>query len=309
MTTNNLYIDGIDAFTEYGVFIAAGGYNGLVGYPSLKTPASNDWPEEDGIEVDLSAPKLDARTFSVLFAGVQEFSVRNLIDYLSDNACHEFDFREIGVVRTLRLVGNSARRTVGTLKSFTLDFADDNPLAGYVYRNPVPVPDCRQTGYEIDGRPLSDYGVWVTGGVHDELIKSPSVKQNLLVNTPALHGVQYDGQDVFFQAKDVRIKCHIKADTATFWRNYLALLHDLVQPGKRTFYYDARVEEYPCHYKSAGVSRFELTGGQVWCDFEITLVFTSFRLDGVEYLLASEDGELFVLEEDSETFIDMGYGN
>ncbi len=36
-----LYIDGIDVFTEYGVFVHEGGYNGLVQWPSLKTPDHN----------------------------------------------------------------------------------------------------------------------------------------------------------------------------------------------------------------------------------------------------------------------------
>jgi hypothetical protein len=68
------------------VFVEDGGYKGLVQYPPLKTPDFNDWPERDGIEVDLTDPKLDSKTFGIKFAGVQDFSVRNLIDYLSDDS-------------------------------------------------------------------------------------------------------------------------------------------------------------------------------------------------------------------------------
>ena len=293
---HSFYIDGLDAYTEWGVFVHEGGYNGLVQWPALKTPESNDWPESDGIEVDLTDPKLDTRTFSIQFAGTQEFSVRSIVDYLSDDAYHVFDFREIGLTRTLRLTNNPARHTVGRLKTFTLDFADDSPLDGYTYEAPTRLSDCWQTGFEIDGKPLSDYGVWVAEGAHDEIVKSPSVKQNLLVNTPAINGALYDGEQVFFKEKEVRLKCHIKADTATFWRNYLALLYDLTQPGERTFYYERRIEEYPCHYKSASVTAFALVGGQVWCDFEITLVFTSFRLGEVEYVLANSDGRIITLD-------------
>lgn len=50
---NNLYIDGTDAFTRFGVFIAEGGHNEVVAFPALKAPeVSNDWAEYDGIEVD-----------------------------------------------------------------------------------------------------------------------------------------------------------------------------------------------------------------------------------------------------------------
>ena len=63
-----LYIDGKDAYSEYGVFVTEGGYNGVVAYPPLKSVKSNDWQEMDGIEVDLSAPKLDTRQFPMDFA-------------------------------------------------------------------------------------------------------------------------------------------------------------------------------------------------------------------------------------------------
>jgi hypothetical protein len=291
-----LYIDGADAFTSFGVFVEDVGYKGIVQYPPLKTPDSNDWAESDGMEVDLTDTKLDSKTFGIEFAGVLDFSVRNLIDYLSDDAYHEFNFAEIGVTRTLRLTGNPNRYTVGTLKTFTLDFADDYPLAGYSYLAPSRVASCWQTGFELDGKPLSDYGVWIRDGAHDELVKSPSVKQNLLVNTPAMNGAQYDGEDVFFQAKDVKIACHIRADIPTFWRNYNALLYDLTKPGERLFFYGARNEEYPCHYKSASVSTFTLTGGDVWCDFDLMLAFTAFRLGEVEYVLANADGALIALD-------------
>ena len=36
-------------------------------YPSLKTPDQNDWQEEDGVEVDLSAPVLDTREVRLSF--------------------------------------------------------------------------------------------------------------------------------------------------------------------------------------------------------------------------------------------------
>ena len=43
---NNLYIDGTDAFTRFGVFIAEGGHNEVVAFPALKAPeVSNDWAD------------------------------------------------------------------------------------------------------------------------------------------------------------------------------------------------------------------------------------------------------------------------
>ena len=67
MLTDRLYIDGLDAFTNFGLLILSGGYNELLAYPPLKPVAYNDWQEEDGIEPDLSNPKLDTKTFSIRF--------------------------------------------------------------------------------------------------------------------------------------------------------------------------------------------------------------------------------------------------
>lgn len=44
-----LYIDGKDAYTDFGVWITEGGYDGLLPFPELVEPDRNDWPDEDGI--------------------------------------------------------------------------------------------------------------------------------------------------------------------------------------------------------------------------------------------------------------------
>lgn len=296
--TGALYIDGIDAFANFGVFVHDGGYNGVAQWPALKAVDSNEWPEDDGVEVDLTAPKLDTRTFGIDFAGVRELSFSRFVEFLSDGAYHEFDFREIGLVRTLRMVSAPSRETVGLLKKFTLQFSDDDPTSLLTTAAPTRIASCWQEGYEVDDRPLSDYGVWVTDGTHDEITKSPSVKQNSLVNTPAISGAVYDGANVVFQPMEARIRCNLAADPATFWVNYIALLRDLIQPNERVFRYfrDLKIYEFPCYYRSANVTKMTVADDRIWCDFEITLVFTSPRV-AVDYVLSTEDGHLIVTED------------
>ena len=88
-----------------------------------------------------------------------------------------------------------------------------------------------------------------------------------------------------------------------FWRNYNALLFDLVRPGERSLYADSTGYEYPCYYKSCSVTEFYPTG-KIWFKFDLTLVFTSFRIEDDEYLLASESGE-WIMTEDGEFAIDL----
>ena len=56
-----LFIDGLDAFSEYGIFVEQYGYKALVQMPSFKKLSSTEWPEYDGEEVDLSAPQMCIR--------------------------------------------------------------------------------------------------------------------------------------------------------------------------------------------------------------------------------------------------------
>lgn len=322
MREGKLYIDNKDAFIHYGVFIQETGYNGVLSYPPLKAPeVSNDWAEYDGIEVDLSDPKLDLKEFEIKFAAIGDYRTGDLFVLLSDSAYHTFEFREIQFTCRLRLVSEVSNLLYVGAKTFTLKFADDFPMNGYTYQAPssntVPIQ-----GYEINGVDFSVYGIRVLEGSEAQVLKAPVVKKNMLRNLITENGAIYDGKNVVYQSKEVTLNCCLIANDLTeFWRNYRAFLHDLievvkidegdgvkVQTAEKTLFVDSQYEEYPCYYKNSKVSLFSPTG-KLWCAFTLTLVFTVFRIGEDEYLLASEDGELIVTE-DGEFYIDLkSYGN
>ena len=228
MMSGRFYIDGKDAFTEYGIYVQEGGYNELVAFPPLKAVTSNDWQEEDGIEPDLSEPTLNTKEFSlkIVLSGM-DYRWGGFIERLSDKAYHTFDFREIGRTYRLRLVSNPNTDLATLLGFITIKLADDFPLDGYTYKEPestVPGSDY----YELDGKPFSVYGVHVLDGTLNEIEKSPNVKTSLLRNINKLNGALYDGEKVTYKAKDVKINCLMKAASLTeLWRNYNALLMTL----------------------------------------------------------------------------------
>lgn len=294
--TGRLFIDGRDAYAHYGVFVPEGGYNELAAYPSLKPVKSIDWQEEDGIDADLSEPVLDSKEFSVKFAFTGK-GFRGFLPLLAENAFHTFDFREIGRTRRLRMVSHTNLDAALYPGFLTLRLADDFPLDGYTYAAPAStIPACGD--YMLDGRPLTDYGVRVLAGTLAEVEKTPAVKPNLLRNIRSRSGAIYDGGRVTFRQKEVKVKCLMRAATLSeLWRNYDALLFDLVRPDERQLYVEATGEAYRCHYKSCSVSEFYGTG-KIWLKFTLTLVFTSFRAGrGDEYLLAAEDGRIVMLED------------
>lgn len=298
------YIDGIDIYSTYGVFITRGGYNGLVTFPPLKKPDVNDWQEESGVEVDLTDLKLDTKEFSISFAAHRQLKVQDFILQLSDGAYHEFDLREIGQVITLRMTSQPSREIMQNLELFSLNFADDYPLADYTYAAPEASFPISQLGYAIGDKRLSDYGAWILQGTESEMRKAPSVKQNLLINNNSVAGVSYDPEAVTFQAKDVNINLSMMAASLEeFWKNYKALLYDLTKVGENSIYSELTEEEYLFYYKSARVSEFSPSGKKIWCDFSITITLTNFDLTPDLVLLCTEDGVFISTEDDF--FINM----
>lgn len=295
--TEKFYIDNINAYSSYGVFVADGGYNELARFASLKNIQSNEWQEEDGEELDLSAPVLDSRELSIKFtAHGSKYELGAFIELLSDKSYHVFEFRELGRTYKLRLVSSANLDLAYQLGFVTLRFADDFPLDNYTYKAPLSTI-VSQSGYEIDGVSLANYGVFVLQGSLAEVEKSPAVKKNLLRNITSQTGAIYDEKTVTFETKEVKLNCLMRAGSLPeFWQNYDALLFDLSKPGERVLYVDNTGYEYPCYYKNCSVSTFAPTD-KIWFEFSLTLVFTSFRVYGDEYLLASEEGEWIVTED------------
>lgn len=311
-----LYIDGIDAYAKYGVFVTQGSHDNLVAFPALKEVDKNDWPEDDGQEFDLSSVALDTKEISISLAFTAEWKFSNFVQMLSGMGYHDFLFTELGRTYRLRLASQGSYELHPGLETAKFTFANDFPREGYVYQEPVSnilIPK----GYEIDDKDLSNYGVLVLAGSDAEIRKSPAVKKSLLQSFKKQDGAIYDGEVVKFQTKDVNLKCLMRADTIeTFWRNRDALLHDLTKlstktdsegyeysDSERIFYCDEISEGYPCYYKSCSTNDFLINDG-IWWQFTLTLVFTSFRLEDTEYLLSSEAGEL-IITEDGESYIDL----
>lgn len=301
-----LYIDGKDAYTDFGVWITEGGYDGLLPFPELVEPDRNDWPDEDGIEPDLEKPTLKPRELNITFVrSVDGRSAGALVEHLSKSGYHAFRIPSLGREWSLRLIQSPAYEDWDTLEAFTLRFAEDRPVRPSFVATPegggryVPLSE-----YELDGVPLDRYGVMVTEG-RDEIMRSPTVKTNLSRTVLDVDGRIYDTENVVFNSKEVTLKCCLIADsTAVLWRCYDALLHALIQPGERSLYVDYNVEEYPCYYKRTSGWRLDSLRDLVIVTFNLTLEFTVFRMDGIDYLLATEDGDLIVTE-DGEYYIDL----
>lgn len=275
--TGRLYIDGKDIYAEYGVYVVQGGWNELIAYPPLKAVDNNDWQEEDGIEADLSAPVLDTREIQlkVAFTGFDSRFLA-LIRHLSDGAYHTFDCRHIERTYRLRLVAQPNLAVAHALGTTTLKLADDFPLQDYTYKKPASNM-AAYNDYTFDGVNFTSYGVRVLKGTLDEVKKTPTVKTNLLRNISTQMGALYDGKNVTYKSKDVKINCLMRADTLDeLWRNYDALLYDLTRPNERKLWVKELNKNFPFYYKSCQVTEFYPTD-KIWLQFALTVTFTTFR--------------------------------
>lgn len=302
---DNCYIDGESTWAKFGVWMTKGGYSDLLTYPALVEPEKNDWPEEDGVEVDLSEPCLQEKEITISFlASNPAIDVNDFIAYISAPRYHTLHVPALQREWQLRLSAQTTNKRYQNACDFSLKFVEDKPSR----REAIAAPGLyvRDTGYELDGTPFAKYGV-VVDAAKDSLLTSPTAKKNLNSKISTADGQAYDADHLVFNSKEVVFKCHFKADSIpAFWSCYDAFFTALVQPDERDLYVEYIGDSLPCYYKRSSGFKILKLGGPVLVEFNLTLVFTVFRIGETEYLLASEDG--FLIEtEDGEFNIDMKY--
>lgn len=313
-----LFIDGKDAILEYGVFVERYGYKGLIQMASFKALDSTVWNEFDGAEFDLTDPVLDSKTFSMQFCVLNISMVSDLFFLLSDGSYHIFEFKEIIRTYKLRLENNSSLSSKIYLGKFTLSFVDDFPPVRYkdsmtsedlsavfpsvLNVQPYTSAVMREVGYSIDDIPFERLGIHILEGTYQNILKTPNVRENLKISVKDKSGAEYDDEKVLYQTKDVQIKLLIRANNIVeFWQRWDSFFTILIQPDTRKLYSEEIIEEYECFYKNSNIQKFDiLPNGRVWCEFYVTLTFVNDRPLETEYLLATENFEWVVTEEEKD---------
>ncbi len=299
------FIDDIDIYDEFRVGIEKGGYNDLFRVPSLKSPESNEWHENDGIEIDLEAPKLQNKQLSIKFSAVQHELVNNFIAMLSEPGYRNLYIPSLGKTWQLRLSSEVNNQMWRKGQKHEFSFYDDNPRRFIAYSQPAGHGmQLQQSFYSIDGIRLDQYGI-VTEESRANIFKMPVIRPNLESDILVVDGKIVSTQTANMRPKNVALKlCFYCNDINTFWQNYSAFFYNITKPGERIFYIKEAEEEIPCYYESTSDFQFARDGEKVILKFTLNLTFIVFRIRETDYLLAAEDYSLIVLE-DSQTFIDM----
>ncbi len=280
-----LMIDGTDIGSVYGVLVSEGGFASLVQWPSLKTPESNDWFEEEGLEVDLSSPVLSSRDVSMEFILANGHNLSGFLDFLAAKTFYSVYSSDLGMTFRLRWVSCTKVDTVnGEIGKATLTFADDFPLWGYT--RSLAAVTVADSGITLDGTDIASYGVIVLQGTGDSFRTVASAKTPLRRNVDSLGGSitdgvkdgdltpetgsAYDNPILKRGSKVLSIKCLMAKMTASqFASNWRCLLYDLCQSGARAVAGFGKT--LSCYYNSCQVTRFYSATGGLWCEFTVNL--------------------------------------
>lgn len=142
-----ILIDGIDIYSEFGVYAVDGGLCGLLSWPSLKQPDTIDYPDENGIEVDLEYPALSSKTFTIQLA--TSSNVDDFLNFIQSSVYHVWEFPLLGIHRKLRFI-SVPEFDSNLFAIFNLELADDFPISGRnLVENPILNTDSNVYGFAI----------------------------------------------------------------------------------------------------------------------------------------------------------------
>lgn len=328
------YIDGIDIFVKYNIGIVRDGFNDLFVFPSFKDLYYNDWPENDGIDIDLSDPKLNNKTVDIKFASVtlDNEMIDSFIVFLTQPGYRTLTMTTLGRSWQLRLNKESARNVERNTQEFTLQFYDDYPrdliliypyILGSENGDAILTEDGEylidmansetsakghgfnmpRSGYKLDDISFSEYGLVVNKG-KAEIYKIPDLKANLEINIGTLDSVKSDTSYYVFKQKEVTLQCSFLCKTLDmFWNNYISFFSILARSGERLLEVDYMNDVFECHYKSSSDFKIEIHPSYILCQFSLVLVFTNYRPLNTILVLGSEDKEFLLISEDNEHLI------
>lgn len=296
-------IDGID-IKEYGITAARGHVSSLLSYPDMRSPDSQEWAEYDGVEVDLSDPKLKERSIDISFSADSIESAESFIARLSATGYRNVEIPLLDKSWRLRYVSQSEPELYSNGAVFTVKFADDFPLIPNALRSGHGIPVPPTSKYYIDGVNLSEYGLLVLQA-KPSLYKAPELRESLKVTNNVMNGVIYDVDMANFKPKDVTFRMAFYVDSISrLMRNHAAFFNALTAPDERVLSSSYMIEEPKFYYKSASNFEFSYHDTFSLLEFDLTMVFTSSRPSLLDILLATEIWEL-VVTEDGVSFIDL----
>lgn len=252
-----LYIDEYDALEQWGARLLESSLPSLIAYAPAKAYDMTDWPEEDGVEIDLDKPLLDTRTVTLNFSfSGPNANPQDLIDYLHSDTYNTFSLPGLGLEYTLRFKQGNAPVEVSRLTrlrlngvavykkstpmtKLTLTMQDDAPQTTYPGLHVKPtfdIPVSPGAQWMLDDSTFGSLGARVLEGARESLNTPAPQKDGLTIRQADAHGVRWWPDSNPARKKyeaSVPLLMTAQSYTVLLWL-YYQLLRMLVQPGIHT---------------------------------------------------------------------------
>ena len=291
-----VFIDGVDV-AQYGIE-SVNGYASLLAYPEMREPISEEWAEYDGVEVDLSDPKLKEKEVELSFTIRDVGSGESFVAAVSQPGYRTIYIPLFGRSWNLRYLSQGTPVIYKNTVSFTVKFSSDFPLRreGLKRGHGMPIPPTNK--YWMDGVDLSDYGLVVLEA-KPSLYQAPALRESLVVSNSVMDGVLYDVDLANFKPKDLVFKMAFICNTPNrLIDNYEAFFKDLVSPDERALSSLFMIDRPRFFYKNASNFSFSCMSNVSILEFDLTITFISARPTLLDILLATEAYELVITEDD-----------
>jgi hypothetical protein len=315
--TGSCIIDGVDIST-LGMFIERGGSDDFLSFPNRREPDQVDWPDEDGLDVDLTDCYFDAKTVKVNYVIIAEDEVTFKNNLNTFETLHfvpgyrQIYVKEFNKTFSLRFVGFSDYKHSGGLYKrakkigkITAEYSMDDPLQIFTDAINTPISTREYLSHiSINGYDLSRFGI-VVQDVYSTALRPHSAKSVMERKISNLNGAIADvGVTPKTQPRTIEIQCTMLAGSySEFMTNYTALFNNLriSQPVKLNIRTNKSIY---CYYnKMNSFRKLSVFAERIKVSFSIE--FIEIQLVELYRLLATQLGQFIITE--SGEFIDLNY--
>ena len=287
-----------------GVFIERGGSDDFLSFPDRRTPDQNDWPEHDGLEVDLSDLSFDAKkvTVNYVMTANDETTFKSNLNAFEKlhfaPGCRSVFVKEFNRRFILRFTGFGNYLHKGGLYmrakkigKIATEYVMDDPLQFFTSAIHTPITTrtvlSQITLNDID---LSRFGI-VVRDIYSTALQLRSAK-------PVLERKITDAVPKH-QARQIAIECSMLANSVLeFMTNWTALFNNICTTSAIQLGITRTGAMIQCYYSKMTNFKKETTFSRT-IRVSFTLILQEVTLVQLLRLLASQFGGLIVTEENS----------
>lgn len=239
--TGSCIIDGTDIST-LGIFIERGGSDDFLSFPNRREPDQVDWPDEDGLDVDLTDCYFDAKTVKVNYVIIAEDEVTFKNNLNTFETLHfapgyrQIYVKEFNKNFSLQFIGFSDYKHSGGLYKrakkigkITAEYSMDDPLQIFTDAINTPISTREYLSHiSINGYDLSRFGI-VVRDIYSTALRPHSAKSPLERKIGNFSGTIADvGITPKKRPREIEIHCTMLAGSySEFMTNYTALFNGL----------------------------------------------------------------------------------